>query len=76
MTAPLEDQASCIQSVEIGEHFVGLDDVGIFRVHIAERDGMARLAAVEAALLDHRDAVIVAEGVQHGRAHGPTSWCR
>jgi hypothetical protein len=36
--------------IEIGENFGGRDDVGVFGVHVAEAEGVARLAAVEAAL--------------------------
>src|SRR5580700_6541802 len=57
------------QRVEEGQHLVGLHHVGIFGVHVAQIDGVARLRAVEATFLGERDAVIQAEAVEHGGAH-------
>src|ERR1700722_4383993 len=57
------------QRVEEGQHLVGLHHVGIFGVHVAQIDGVARLRAVEATFLGQRDAVIQAEAIEHGGAH-------
>src|SRR5580692_7032034 len=57
------------QRIEESQHLVGLHHVGIFGVHVAQIDGVARLRAVEAAFLGQRDAVIQAEAVEHGGAH-------
>ena len=51
------------------QHLRRLHHVGIFGVHVAEIDGVARLRAVEAAFLRERDAIVEAEGVEHGGAH-------
>src|ERR1700722_4012653 len=56
------------QRVEESENLVGLHHVGIFGIHVAQIDGVARLRPVEAAFLGQRDAVIQAEAVEHGGA--------
>src|SRR5580698_6740000 len=57
------------QRVEEGEDLVGLHHVGIFGIHVAQIDGVARLRAVETAFLGERDAVIQAEAVENRGAH-------
>src|SRR5882757_4780528 len=54
------------QLIEVGKDFGRWDDVGVFSVHVAQADGMAGLAAVEAAFFGHDHAVIEAECVDHG----------
>src|SRR5215510_4524818 len=57
------------QAVEEGKDLGGCHHVGIFRVHVAQVDGVARLRAVETALFGERYAVIEAEGVEYGCPH-------
>jgi len=69
-----------LQPVEEAQHIIGRDNVRIFRVHVAQVDGMARLAAVEAALLRDGDPVVEAERIDHRAASAPLrpwpSWIR
>src|SRR5216684_6866904 len=51
------------EPVEMGENFGGRDDVGVFGVHVAEADGVAGFAAVEAAFFGEDHAVVEAESV-------------
>src|SRR5262249_4308550 len=57
------------QAVEEGEHLRRLHHVGVFGIHIAEVDGVARLRTVEAALFGERDAIVEAERIEDGSAH-------
>src|SRR6185437_15385258 len=57
------------ERVEIAEHLGGRDDIGVFGVHVAEAEGVAGFAAVEAALFGEDYAVIEAERIDDGGAH-------
>src|SRR5262249_21231851 len=49
------------------------NEVGIFGVHVAQADGVACLATVEAAFLCKGYAIVEAERVDHGGAHAARS---
>src|SRR5262249_52084708 len=57
------------KAIEKGQHLRGLHHIRILGIHIAEIDGVACLRAVEAALFDNSDAIVQAEGVNHGGTH-------
>src|SRR3954447_21750681 len=58
-----------LETVEERQDLGRLHDVGIFCVHVAEVDRMARLRAIEAAFLGQCHAVVVAERIEHSCAH-------
>jgi hypothetical protein len=55
--------------IEIRQHVVDLHHVCVFGVHVAQTDGMAGLAAVEAGFLGQHHTVVQAERIHHGRPH-------